>query len=156
MKVETQKIYSELYQILNLLGDEYINKLPPSLFSMLKEKRDINYNPVYLEDIQLDKQNIKKETISIIVLLYLNYWCENEKEKAELNQLLKNNENKYQNEIRNKYNPDNLFKKHNKNIVQNELAIVNYKESKIKKFINKIKNIFVKEKTNERKQREKN
>lgn len=146
MKLETKEIYSEIYQVLNLLGYEYINKLPDSLFNMLKEKRDINYNPIYVEDIPLDKQNIRKETISIIVLLYLNYWCENENEKIQLKQLLKKNEDKNQDEIRNKYNPDNVFKKHNKNIVQNELAIVNCKESKIKKIINKIKNIFVKEK----------
>lgn len=156
MKLETKEIYSEIYQVLNLLGYEYINKLPDSLFNVLKEKRNLNYNPVYVEDMPLDKQNIRKETISIIVLLYLNYWCENEEEKNELKQILKNNEDKYQNEIRKKYNPDNLFKKQNKNVIQNELAIVNYKESKIKKIINKIKNIFVKEKIYERKQREKN
>ena len=142
MKLETKEIYSEIYQILILLGYEYINKLPSSLFNMLKEKRDINYNPIYREDIPLEKQNIRTETISIIVLLYLNYWCEDEKEKNELKQLLKNNEDQYQNELRNKYNPDNLFEKRNNDDIQNELAIVNYKEPIFQKIINKIKNIF--------------
>ena len=38
MKVETKEIYSEVYQILNLLGTEYTEKLPATLMNMLKEK----------------------------------------------------------------------------------------------------------------------
>ena len=61
MNIETKETYSEVYQILNLLGNEYINKLPKSLFNMLEEKRDINYNPKYTDDIPLNKQNIKRK-----------------------------------------------------------------------------------------------
>ena len=41
MNIKTKETYSELYQILNLLGNEYIGKLPNSLFNMLKEKRNL-------------------------------------------------------------------------------------------------------------------
>lgn len=109
MNIKTKEIYSEVYQVLNLLGNEYIDKLPKSLFNMLEEKRDINYEPKYTEDIPLNKQNIKNETLSIIALLHLNYWCENVNEKNELNQMLKNNEDRYQDELRKKYDPDNIF-----------------------------------------------
>ena len=34
MKVETKEIYSEVYQILNLLGTEYTEKLPATLMNM--------------------------------------------------------------------------------------------------------------------------
>ena len=148
MNIKTKDIYSELYQLLNLLGDEYINKLPHSLFNMVKEKRNINYNPEYTDNIPLSKQNIKKETLSIIALLHLNYWCENEKEKFEIKQLLKNNQDRYEEEIRDKYNPDNIFKKHTKdtnsanNVTQNEVAMIQYKESLFKKILSKIKSIF--------------
>lgn len=84
MNIKTKETYSELYQILNFLGNEYIDKLPKSLFNMLKEKRDTNYNPQYTDNMPLCKQSIKEETIAIMVLLHLNYWCENEKEKLEL------------------------------------------------------------------------
>ena len=89
MNIKTKEIYSEVYQILNLLGNEYKNKLPVSLINMLTEKREINYNPNYTEDRPLSEQNIKKETIAIIVLLYLNYWCENENEVLEAKHILK-------------------------------------------------------------------
>lgn len=143
MNIETKEIYSELYQVLMLLGNEYIDKLPKSLFNMIEEKRNMHYNPQYTENIPLNKQNIKKETISILALLHLNYWCENEKEKYELNQILKNNEIMHQDELRKKYNGDNIFKKHGQeNMIKNEVNLVEYKESIFKRFINKIKNIF--------------
>ena len=148
MKVETKEIYSEVYQILNLLGTEYTEKLPATLMSMLKEKRAINYNPQYTEDLPLNEQNIRKETMAIIVLLYLNYWCEDENEVAEINNILKNNEEKYQLELRERYNPDNIFKKQKqetKNVeeqITNETAMIPYKKSIFARIINKIKNIF--------------
>ena len=144
MNIKTKEIYSEVYQLLNLLGNEYIDKLPKSLFNMLREKRNINYEPKYTEDLPLNKQNIKKETLSIIALLHLNYWCENVNEKNELKQMFKNNEDRYQDELRKKYDPDNIFKKHiQENIVKNEVSLVEYKESIFKRLINKIKSIFI-------------
>lgn len=143
MNIKTKEIYSEVYQVLKLLGNEYIDKLPNSLFNMLKEKRNISYTPQYIEDIPLNKQNIKKETLAIIALLHLNYWCENEKEKIELKQILKNNEDKYQQELRNKYNTENIFKKHKReNIVKDQVSMIEYKEPLFKRFISKIKSIF--------------
>lgn len=143
MNIKTKEIYSEVYQVLNLLGNEYIDKLPNRLFNMLKEKRDISYKPQYEKDISLNKQNIKKEALAIIALLHLNYWCENEKEKLELKQIFKNNEDRYQNELRINYNPENIFKKHKQeNIVQNQVSIIEYNPSLFKKVIIKIKSMF--------------
>ena len=143
MNIKTKEIYSEVYQVLNLLGSEYIDKLPNSLLNTLKEKRNINYNPQYIEDIPLNKQNIRKETLAIIALLHLNYWCKNEKEKIELKQILKNNEYRYQQELRNKYNPKNMFiKNKQEKIVENEVSLIEYKEPLFKRFISKIKSIF--------------
>lgn len=143
MNEKTKQIYSEVYQVLNLLGNEYINKLPNSLLNMLKEKRNINYIPQYKEDIPLNKQNIKKETLSIIALLHLNYWCENEKEKHQLKQIFKNNEDRYQSELICKYNPENIFEKHKEeNIVQNQVSIIEYQVPLFKRVISKIKSMF--------------
>ena len=148
MNVKTKEIYSEVYQILNLLGTEYTEKLPAKLMNMLKEKRAINYNPQYIEELPLNEQNIRKETMAIIVLLYLNYWCEDENEVAEINNILKNNEEKYQLELRERYNLDNIFKKQKqetKNVeeqIANETAMIPYKKSIFARIINKIKNIF--------------
>ncbi len=81
-------------------------------------------------------------------MLNLNYWCESEEHKKELISRYNDNEQKYQQELREKYNPDNIFKNNDKKnsiqeeIIENEVALVEYKESIFKKIINKIKSIF--------------
>ncbi len=149
MNIKTKEIYSEVYQVLNLLGNEYIDKLPTNLISMLREKREIDYNPQYTDDIPLNEQNIKKETMSIIVLLYLNYWCKDDNEILEVKNILKSNEDKYQMELRGKYNPDNIFSNNHKNTSINssqnnqELALVETNNIRwYKKIWNLIKNFF--------------
>ena len=146
MNVQTQEIYSEVYSILNLLGESYIKKLPVSLFNMIKEEKRQDYNPKYDSKINLEQQNIKRETLSMIALFHLNYWCNSDEEKNELKTLFKTNEEKHQAEIREKYNPDNLFKNRSlqqeESTITNEVAMVEYKEPLFKRIINKIKIIF--------------
>ena len=145
--MQTQEIYSEVYSILNLLGESYIKKLPVSLFNMIKEEKKQDYNLKYDAKINLGEQNIKRETLSMIALFHLNYWCNSDEEKNKLKTLFKINEEKHQAKIREQYNPDNLFKKNKEkeiteNIIENQVAMIEYKESIFKKIFNKIKNIF--------------
>ena len=147
MNLKTKEIYSEVYQVLNLLGNEYIEKLPISLINMIKEKRETNYNPVYTDDVPLNEQNIKKETMAIIALLYLNYWCEDDNEKLEVKNILKENENRFQEKLREKYDPDNIFadKSNSRDNAQNnqELALVETNNLKwYKKMWNSIRSFF--------------
>ena len=146
MNINTKETYSEVYEILNLLGNDYITKLPKSLYAMIQEKRDINYNPKYDLTIPLNKQDVRKNTISIIALLHFNYWCINEEERNNLRKLFSDNEIKYQEETRKKYNPDNIFKvkEHKIEDIQKEenTALIEYKETIFKKIINKIKRLF--------------
>ena len=77
----------------------------------------------------------------------MNYWCDSQDEKNKLKELFENNEIKYQTELREKYNPDNLFKNRQKSVEndyakENTMAMVEYKESIFRKIINKIKGIF--------------
>lgn len=146
MNVQTQEIYSEVYSILNLLGESYIKKLPVSLFNMIKEEKRQDYNPKYDSKINLEQQNMKRETLSMIALFHLNYWCNSDEEKNELKTLFKTNEEKHQAEIIEKYNPDNLFKKRSTQqeeyVVTKEVAMVEYKEPFLKRIFNKIKRMF--------------
>ena len=75
-------------------------------------------------------------------MFHLNYWCNSQEEKEELKELFKENEIKYQAEVREKYNPDNIFKKTdtNTNIETYEndtnTALIEYKESFFTSFKN--------------------
>ncbi len=148
MNVHTQEIYSEVYSILNLLGESYIKKLPVSLFNMIKEEKKQDYMPKYDSKINLEQQDIKRETLSMLALFHLNYWCNSDEEKNELKTLFKTNEEKHQAEIRKKYNPDDIFK--NKNTIEpeevqpaEETSMTIVKEEKwYKKIFNLIKGLF--------------
>ena len=146
MNENTKKVYSEVYQVLNVLGDEYIRRLPKSLYNMLEEKRDTTYNPKYTDEITLDLQNINNESLNILALLQFNYWCDSYEEKLELQNILEENEKIHEENLRKKYNSENLFKNkknvYTKEAIENNMAIVEYKENIFRKFINKIKNIF--------------
>ena len=96
----------------------------------------------------LTEQNISKEALSMIALIHLNYWCENEQEKAELNRIFKENAIKNEEERRLKYSPDNIFKNKKEVVPKEETAkniqMVEYKENVFKRIIDFIKSIFIK------------
>lgn len=80
-------------------------------------------------------------------MLNLQYWCENEDEKERLKKIYAQNEKKYQDMIQEKYNIDNIFKKNeeiieNKQEQKNDMQIVVYKNSTLKRIINKILNFL--------------
>lgn len=104
-----------------------------------------SYKKIINVDIPIIEQNLKEETLSIIALLNLQYWCEAESEKERLRNIYNENERKYQDEIREKYNPDNLFKSKTPNIETEQIdnvSMIEYKESIFVKIINKIKKLF--------------
>lgn len=146
MDNKEKQIYSEVYSILNLLGKSYIDRLPNKLYEMIKEQRDINYTPSYNLDLKFDKQNIKRETLSMIALFHLNYWCDTQEEKDKLQKLFNKNEQKYQTYIKENYDVNNAFKRRNleneENIQKSDSNITVYKESIFKILINKFKSIF--------------
>ena len=77
----------------------------------------------------------------------MQYWCKDEQEKERLKKVYIKNEKEYQEKLREEYNPDDIFKKKT-SIAQKEQEkiknnqIIEYKDSLIKRIINKIKNIF--------------
>ena len=150
MDTVTKEIYSEVYSVLKILGKKYIDKIPNSLYNMIQENKLETYNPTYTLETDLNEQNIKRESISMIALMHLNYWCNSENEKNELKKIFKENDGKYKERIREKYNPDNLFNKKNietEKITENveNTEIIKYKEETFfKRILRKIVNFFKK------------
>ena len=149
MNASTQMTYSEVYSILNLLGSEYIEKIPTKMFKMIEAERDVSYNPEFDINISnlVEEKKVKRETLAMIALLHLKYWCKNEEEKESLNKLFKENEVKRQTELEEKYNYDNLFKDKqlNDSIVQENvetsLTVIEQKGI-FHRIIDKIKSFF--------------
>ena len=75
----------------------------------LKEK-DKEYKKQIDSEIPIKDQNLKSETLAIIAMLNLQYWCEDEQEKERLKKVYAQNEKTYQEDLQIKFNPDNIFK----------------------------------------------
>ena len=145
MVMENMLAYAEIDEILNLLEDDYREMVPKKVRDFFKEKKMKDYHPEIDIEKPLIEQNLKRETMVLLAILNLNYWCENEEEKQSfLNELNKNEEEK--NELEEKYNPDNLFKKKQDESIQNNLQIIEYKKPNfIQRLLTKIKKFFKRE-----------
>jgi len=148
IKNEQRESYTEVLTILNYMETEYQEKIPKKLIDFFERNSAKDYKFDIDLAIPLKEQKLKAKTLSLLAMLNLNYWCKSDEEKQELIKHYSENEKRYQEELREKYNPDNILKKRNQeneieeNIIQNEVALVEYKESIFKRFINKIKSFF--------------
>lgn len=145
MKAKTKDAYVEVLGILDLLDQEQKNRIPKKLKEFFENNKNQDYQVNIDSNIPLEEQNLLQETVDILAMLKLNYWCTNEKEKEGLLNLLNENEKKYQEELRKKYNPNNLFKdKESKRVIytNEELSIVKYKESIFKRIKDWLKRIL--------------
>ena len=132
--------YSEVYAILNMIEDEYKERVPKNVMDFFEEERDKEYNPIIDVNIPLEKQNLKRKTLVLLAILNLNYWCDSEEEKQEiLDSFAKNEELKRikEKELTENYNINNLFKKIENNENKTEVSLIEYK-----KIILKIKSLF--------------
>lgn len=135
--------FSEVKCILDFLPIHYTEKLPKKLLNIINslydEKFKIKINP----NIELKKQNFTENTKNIIAVLKYNYWCKNDEEKENLARMFKENEDKYQEDLREKYNPDNIFKnRKNEDTESNNLPVVIKKENLFIRALNFIKDFF--------------
>lgn len=139
--------YSEIYEILNLMEDEDKERVPQEVRNFFEEQRMKEYKPKIRTDIPLTEQNLKRETVVLLTILVINYWCDSEEEKQSFIDELEKNE-KIKMELQ-EYNPDNLLKNRRKtkeDIVMEQVEnveMIQYKENlftKLKKWFEKIFN----------------
>ena len=139
---------SEVLAILDNTEIEYINKIPKKVINFFKENASKEYTPKFEPHVEIKDMNIKKETKHIPSVIYINYWAETKEEKEEFQKILNKNQKELNEEMNQKYNSDNLFKKkeqleHNTNMSNENLQMITYKEkSLIRKIVEKIIAMF--------------
>ena len=145
--------YSEVFEILKLVDDEYVKRIPTKIIEFLEEERDKDYKPTIDIDITLDEKNLKRKTMVLLSIINYNYWCDSEEEKKEIQkELLSNNEAKELElkKLEERYNPDSIFKnreehKQSTNGNNIELQLEESKENNfLKKLLKKILYFFKK------------
>lgn len=144
--INTKETFSEVYNILDILGPQYIQKLPITLIKMIEEVKDEKYyKDLKIEDINL--RNFKKESIAIIMAFYLKYWCESIEEKKKIYNIISENERKHQEKLKiqyskelftNKINVEKRKEEENTLLAPIEKKGIFYKiKMLLKKFLNK-------------------
>jgi len=134
----------EILDILKHMNINDLAKVSGNFIKFLRDNASKNYICKLDYSKKLNDMELKKETRELLALMYEKYWC-TEEEKEELQKRFYENEKKYQIELREKYNPDNIFKnnKINKEIKTEKVALVQVKEETfISKIIKKIKEFF--------------
>ena len=76
VSINTRQAYSEVDEFLELISKENRNKIPKKLREFLREEKDINYIKGINLNVPIKNQELKEETLGIIALLNLQYWCE--------------------------------------------------------------------------------
>lgn len=149
MKQEYKEAFTEVNEIIKMMPDELVNKIPSKFREMLEDERDKEYNPNIQEP--LEKCKLKNETIIILGSIYRDFLCSpdekrrlQEKDARELQEV----EKAIEEQIREKYDPDDIFKNRNKIVLQEEqpseetrMTIVQ-EEKWYQKIFNLIKGLF--------------
>lgn len=148
--MENIEYSNSLYQINEILKYMTPNlkaRIPKKVISYFENNKSQEYSWTIDKALPLEKQDLLPTTKEILTVLYRDFICD-DIERVKLEKTLSDNEIKYQEELREKYNPDNIFKDRQKNIevteqeIEDTTAIVTYKETFLSKIINKIKLFF--------------
>ena len=131
----------ELSEIIKFFPRNEYRKSPKTFINFIEENKDNSYEYMieHIDDFQ--NQAMLDETRVLLSIVYRDFIASN-KEKNQITDMEKNELLEEEKRIREKYNPDNIFKKRNvqqkENVITNEVTMIEYKES----IFTKIKNWF--------------
>lgn len=149
VSVKDANAMAEVIYYLKGIRQEDVDKIPKKFIQFLNENASKEYICNFDYNRPLKELNILDETRGIIGMICYNYWCVTEQQKELYLKKLSQNEQQYQEILHEKYNLDNLFKNRKQEYVEetqniaNEVAMVEYRGSTLKKVINKIKYFFI-------------
>lgn len=137
--------YKEVIEILKYVPDEDVAKIPEEKLEFYRENMDIDYDYKIDEEKEFEEQEMSDITKAVLANIFRDYWAtlyQRErilaKEKYDLEKL--------EEEKREKYNSDDIFKNRNREEIHteqnNNLPVEIKKEKFFTKLINFIKNIF--------------
>lgn len=151
VSLEYANAYSEVLEILRYISKEDYDKIPKDKIELFTANANKDFNFTYDVSKTLDEQNVSKKAKTIIAILFRDYWAtdvqrEKIKAKEQYDRKIEEERN------REKYNPNNLFKKNedtkNVEIIAENNQIIPYKESIFRKIFNKIRRSLIKLKKN--------
>lgn len=152
MKQEYMEAFTEVNEIFKLMPQELLEKIPTKFRQVIQEEMDKKY----ITDIKepIEECELKDETIIILGLIYRDFLCTPEERRILQEQdtkQLQDMQKKLEMEMKEKYNPDNIFKNRQetkkeitKNSEEKSLTVIS-EEKWYQKIFNIIKRIFKKD-----------
>lgn len=112
--------YAEVDYIIHHMNEKYVEKVPTKLLQFFATIKDPEHE-IYVDPrVPLQNQNLKKYTLELLALLHLKYWCEDEERRKELYEKMVENQQKLDEQMREKYNIDNMFELNSAKVVNTE------------------------------------
>ncbi len=135
---------TEVLAVLKNFKKEDVEKISPQFLEFLKSKKLDNYKAEFDFSKPITELELRGSSKAMLGMIYRTYWC-NEEEKKEYDKLLRKNSVEHQKQLREKYNPDEIFKK--SNMVKNEEESIKKNNQIIKvteeKWYKKLKSIII-------------
>ena len=148
-EIEYSEAAVEVLDILNHTNKEDVAKIPQSFIKFLTNISSKSYKVKFNHEHPINGLNLKKQTRELLGFIYITWWCD--KEEREKYKKLIHESNIKNEEIKEKYNVNDIFKnkkeKQEHKIIQNEnvmkTSIAEYKKENIfKRVLNKILSFF--------------
>lgn len=139
------KAYKEVVTILSYVPEDDLQKIPREKIDFYINNMDKNYEYKIDEDKEFEEQEMSEITKAVLANIFRDYWATPyQKERIEAKE--KYDLERLEEEKREKYNPDNIFKnrQHVEINTNSNLPIEVKKENFFKKLINFIKRIIIK------------
>lgn len=148
-EIEYSEAAVEVLYILNHTNKEDVARIPQSFIKFLTNISSKSYKVKFNHEQPINGLNLKKQTRELLGFIYITWWCD--KEEREKYKKLIHESNIKNEEIKEKYNVNDIFKNKKENqehkIIQNEnvmkTSIAEYKKENIfKRVLNKILSFF--------------
>lgn len=113
--IKVDDIAKETLDILKYFNSDFVSKIPNKFLENLKMIAETSQIAVNIDkNKKLEEQEITEDCKDLISLIYYSYVA-NENDKKEILKCWNKNEQKYQNELNEEYNANDIFKNiHNK------------------------------------------
>lgn len=145
--IEYANAYSEVLEILKYIPIKDYNKIPKNKIELFEKNANDEHRFIYNPNKTLEEQNVTKRAKAIIAILFRDYWA-NEIQREKIIKKQNYDRIKLEEEKRQNYNPNNIFKNKEIKSIENPtsdiFSMIEYKESDFKRFLDKVKSIFVK------------
>lgn len=133
--------YSEVDQVLDILGEKYKQEVPTKIRDMISREKDVNHK---ITINKIDDIHLTRKALIILSIFNLKYWEKDKNNIENLKQHYYNNERKYQEKINQYKEKDWLQSKKSDDQVQENHIGTSLIEIDNTSFISKIKRFLKK------------